>query len=338
MTLISTVNALLRHLDVAVVRASSLGYQYELIGDANDTPPPASPGLAPPRPDSPRLAALRAAYRAMEPHPARTASLWSAAFSRQTSFATFRGDNAYLWQKALTPAQCMSFLLAGYYTHSVDALKLLDRLVEDGAFGAHTFRFMERFTGSKDLMDSVGEINFLERHLGLSSRPATTVLDIGAGYGRLPHRLAEAFPGRVNGIATDAVPESTFLCEFYVGFRGMTDQIRVLPLPDVEASLAALQVDLATNVHSFSECTIGAIEWWLDVVVRAQCRHLFIVPNAYHNGGLELLSREPDGSHRDFLPAVRARGFRLLAREPKYRDTSLHRFGINTYYHLFERH
>lgn len=337
MKVVRVVNALLKRMDVAIVRASSLGYQYDLVTRDDDAPAPVAPDLVAPRQDSPRLAALRAAYQAQHPHPARAASLWSEKFSREARFETFRGDNAYLWQQALTPAQRMSFLLAGYYAHSIDALHLLDRLTEDGAFGAYTFRFMERFTGSKDLVDSVGEINFLERHLGLSSRPSTTVLDIGAGYGRLLHRLVQAFPGRINGIAADAIPESTFLCEFYVEFRGMNERIRVLPLPEVEASLAGQQVNLVTNVHSFSECTMTAIEWWLDLAVRANAHHLFIVPNAYHNGGLRLLSRESDGTYRDFMLALQARGFRLLAQEPKYQDTSLHRFGINTFYHLFER-
>jgi SAM-dependent methyltransferase len=336
--MIRALNALLKHADVALVRASRLGFQYELV--TQDEWVPSLPGAADAallRGDNKRLLALREQYAGLGDHPARVASLWSAEFSSTVDLTTFRGHNAYLWQIAMTPAQRMSFLLAGYYAHSVDALGLLERMTEDGAFGAYTFRFMERFTGSRDLVDSVGEINFLERHLGLSRRSGFSVLDIGAGYGRLLHRLAQAFPQSMRGVATDAVPESTFLSEFYLRHRGVAGQVQVVPLPEVEATLSGQAIDLVTNVHSFSECTLGAIEWWLDRVVQAGARHLFIVPNAYHNGGLQLLSRERDGRYLDFLPAIERRGFRLLAREPKYRDTSLHAFGINTYYHLFER-
>ena len=169
--MIRALNALLKHADVALVRASRLGFQYELV--TQDEWVPSLPGAADAallRGDNKRLLALREQYAGLGDHPARVASLWSAEFSSTVDLTTFRGHNAYLWQIAMTPAQRMSFLLAGYYAHSVDALGLLERMTEDGAFGAYTFRFMERFTGSRDLVDSVGEINFLERHLGLSRR------------------------------------------------------------------------------------------------------------------------------------------------------------------------
>jgi 2-polyprenyl-3-methyl-5-hydroxy-6-metoxy-1,4-benzoquinol methylase len=66
-------------------------------------------------------------------------------------------------------------------------------LEEDDDFGAEVFDFHGKVV-SRDLLDSIIEINFLDRHLGFSSRRAVNVLDIGAGYGRLAHRMATAFP------------------------------------------------------------------------------------------------------------------------------------------------
>ena len=89
--------------------------------------------------------------------------------------------------------------------------------------------------------------------------------------------------------------------------------------------------NLVTNIHSFSECRLAAIRWWLDLAVRVGAHYLFIVPNAYHNGGTLLLSRETDGSFLDFRPEVESRGFRLVHSDQKYFDDSFDQFGINTY-------
>jgi hypothetical protein len=56
-----------------------------------------------------------------------------------------------------------------------DRLDLLHKLKEDGLFGAHTFPFVDERPALK-----------------VSERPNVTFLDIGAGYGRLPYRLATA--------------------------------------------------------------------------------------------------------------------------------------------------
>ncbi len=337
-TLARMTNNALRRFDVALVRASRLGYQYDLAAAAEETfPQPRVLEADPPSPDDPRLTEFRATYRALADHPARAMSLWDEEFASRVDFGRFRGDNAYLWQQSNTPAQRLCWLLVGYYVHSIDTLGLLDRLTEDGLFGSVTFRFMDRYVGSKDLLDSINEINFLDRALGISTSPSLRVLDIGAGYGRLCHRLTEAFPGRISGFMADAIAESTFLSEWYSRFRGVADHFETVPLHEVDAALNGHSVDLVTNIHSFSECRLSAIQWWLDKVDHIGARNLFVVPNAYHNGGRELLSREPDGDHLDFRAEIERRGFALKACEPKYRDESFSPFGINTYYYLFTR-
>jgi SAM-dependent methyltransferase len=332
-----TVNSALKVGDLALVRASTLDRSFRLPDDAAEPvalPPGAEQELAA---GNPRLRDLQRIYRAMNDHPTRRSSLWTEAFVGEIALHQFRAHNAYLWQEAVTPSQKLHWLLVGYYTAAIDRLGLLDRMSEDGAFGAYRFRFMNRYFGSKDLLDSIGEINFLERTIGISNRLPLRVLDIGAGYGRLMHRLVEAWPDGVSGYCVDAIPESTFLCEYYTRFRGLADKVEVVSLDRIDAAFADQRVDLVTNVHSFSECRLEAIRWWLDLAVRVRARHLFIVPNAYHNGGTQLLSREADGTFLDFRPEIEQRGFRLVQADQKYRDDSFTPFGINTYQYLFER-
>jgi SAM-dependent methyltransferase len=333
-----SVNRLLRPLDLALVSASKIEWLHDIPAGDEVQPPPLPTGATEfLRSDNPELAALKASYKMLADYPVSVASLWQEGFVSQIALTRFRSHNAYLWQQALTPLQRLMWILVGYYVAAHDRLGLLDKPEEDGQFGAHQFRYMNGRIGSKDLLDSVNEINFLDRHLGLSHISDLRVLDIGAGYGRLIHRLLTAFPGSVTGYLMDAIPESTFLARYYMSFRGLDDRATVIPLNEFANVLDAAPIDLVTNVHSFSECPMAAICWWLDLVDRVRARHLFVVPNAYHNFGTKLLSREADGGFLDFLPEIERRGFRLMASEPKYRDPALNPFGVNTIYYLFER-
>src|SRR3546814_16107320 len=66
---------------------------------------------------------------------------------------------------------------------------------EDGLFGCWTQRFPGHPRCSRDLLDSVNELSFLDRHLSIRGRDGLRILDLGAGYGRLAHRAPAAFPG-----------------------------------------------------------------------------------------------------------------------------------------------
>jgi hypothetical protein len=46
---------------------------------------------------------------------------------------------------------------------------------------------------------------------------------------RLAYRMSEALPNLAGYDCIDAVPVSTFLCEYYLGFRGVPDTVRVVP-------------------------------------------------------------------------------------------------------------
>ena len=148
-------------------------------------------------------------------------------------------------------------------------MDLLDRLDEDGAFGCWTFRYPGHPLYSRDLLESVNEINFLERELSLSARASLSVLDIGAGYGRLAHRMTRRRRNLADYCCVDAIPDSTFLCDYYLGHRGAR-----LPLgrcrSTSSARLRPRSFDLAVNIHSFPECTLEAVAWWLQLVAQLE--------------------------------------------------------------------
>jgi hypothetical protein len=244
----------------------------------------------------------------------------------------FREDHAYVWQLRGPNMNRLGYALSAYYARTIDTLALLDRLSDDNLFGNITFEVGGR-TVSRDLLDSIIEIYFLERHLGISSRPDLRLLDIGAGYGRLAHRIVEAFPNVDQYLCTDAVAASTFISDYYLKFR-QCERATVVPLDEIDKTLGRGQIDVAINVHSFSECRLQAIDWWLSILQTHRVRYLMIVPNATRQNDGRLLATN-DG--QDFEPLIRQHGYRLLVREPKYRDPVVQDLGINpTYHFLFE--
>ena len=54
------------------------------------------------------------------------------------------------------------------------------------------------------------------------------------------------------------MPVSTFLCEYYLGYRGCT-RARVVPLHEAQAELVSGGFDVAVNVHSFGEAPRAAV-------------------------------------------------------------------------------
>jgi hypothetical protein len=151
----------------------------------------------------------------------------------------FRGDNPYVFQSR-AGAGPEQHLLTWLYLKGRDHLGLLDRLRQDGDYGVCAFATGETDAGgqgrlvSRDLLDSVSELLFLDRTLGVASSRGAGVLDIGAGYGRLAHRAASAFPARPAWYCVDAVPESTFLCEYYLNRKGVDDRAGAVPLEELE--------------------------------------------------------------------------------------------------------
>ena len=135
-------------------------------------------------------------------------------------------------------------------------------------------------------LDSNVEIQFLQRHLGLTNRH---VLDIGAGYGRLAVMM---WPHVDDYVCVDAVPISTELCRTYCA--RFCPEAHVLTLEEFQAQKMALAIDLAINIHSWNECSLEQIERWLSVLRGMRVPWLFTVSHeqwdaehqtAYHSWG-----------------------------------------------------
>lgn len=285
------------------------------------------------RPDHPRLKELQQRYESAR-LPMLGHTWWNRDYVESNlDLSCFRGDNAYVWQKRHL-AQCTEqkyFLYAGDVA-ARDALGLFGRLHEDGAFGCWVYRYHRFPALSRDLLDSVNELNFLERHAGLSRTADLTVLDIGAGYGRLAHRTSAALSNLRDYVCVDAIAESTFLSEWYLRHRGVRNA-RVVPVDEL-ARLDGTQPHIALNVHSFSEMPLAAIEGWLDLLDRLRVPKLFVVPNDAE----AFLTIEADQTRRDFQGAIEARGFRLAAKEPAIADSDVRELvGVDDHLFLFAR-
>jgi hypothetical protein len=281
---------------------------------------------------NPRLVDLRERYARCSPA-VTTPLVWTDDHVAGDRLRFFRGDYAYVWQLSGTNMNVLGYALTTYYVKSIDTLGLLDKLTDDNMFGNHTFPIGGR-PMSRDLLDSIIEIYFLERHLKLSSLPGVTILDVGAGYGRLAHRMVHSLGNIKEYVCADAVPVSTLICDYYLKFRACEARAAVLPLDELESRLAERQIDLAINIHSFSECRTSAIDWWLSLLARHRVRYLMIVPNTPRKTVGETLLTN-DG--HDFGGIVTKHGYSLVAREPKYRDPIVQQYAINpTHHYLFE--
>ena len=316
-------NRWLRRFDLGLYRPSLVEAEQG-VGERAPLPEGAAEAL---RSDHPRLAELARRYRG---HPAAARSGWSdLRLENQIELRYFRGDSQYLYQRRGTPEA--AYALSADYVARHGALGLLDALGEDGAFGALTFEIDGRRV-SRDLLDSALEIEALAAWLGADRLAAARVLDVGAGYGRLAHRLCTWAPN-ARVLATDAVPLSTFVCEYYLDFRGCANA-DVAPLDGVEHELALAGFDLAVNVHSFGEAPRAAVTWWLERIAAAAVPRLWIV-----HVERELFALEDDLSRKSYDDVLARLGYRRVDLCAKYaRSDTVQRLGaFPAWYHAFER-
>lgn len=269
--------------------------------------------------DDSRLAELRDRYAACD-LPMATHTWWDAEYvSGDLNLDHYRGDNVYVWQhRHMAKTYHLKYFLALQDIAARDALGLLDRLSEDGAFGALVCDYHLRKGVSRDLLDSVNELNFLYRFARITESKALRILDIGAGYGRLGYRFHQAVDTLAEYYCVDAVPESTFVCQHYIDFRGCDDKVHVVPLDKLE-KLPEHGLHLAINVHSFSEMCREAIGGWLSLVAERKIPYLFVIPN----DGDAFLSMEADGKRLDFRALIESFGYGLVASEYVYESADV---------------
>jgi len=288
------------------------------------------------RKDNPRLLELQQRYKAFDQNN-NSHSVWSEEqFAAGVDLQHFRDDCMYVYQD-LDGNTDINYLLTGFYLLSQDSRGLFARLPEDDLFGARVFEMDNGMPVSRDLLDSLTEIHFLQRHLSILDQPSFKLLDIGAGYGRLATRMAQAMPNLERAVCADGIAASTFLAEYYLGFRKVNDKASAVPIDELEATLAETRFDVATNIHSFSECTLDTIHWWMALLKRHRVPYLMVAPNADWHQGKQLLSTERNADRGDFGKVITSYGYTLVANDPKYMATGAQHFGVSpTRHYLFK--
>lgn len=244
----------------------------------------------------------------------------------------FRADNAYMWQtRHVGTRPRLTYLVYGAYVLEQDELGIRNIAQEDGAFGCVVFDLPSIGTVSRDLLDSINEINYLERHLCLSKRRAFGVLDVGSGYGRMAHRMSEAYPNLSSYICVDSIPESTHVCRHYLAYRSV--QVgRTISLHDVDAMSGSWKVDLALGIRSLTEMSYSAIESWILLITAMRVRNLLVIPNEYD----WFMSREVDGSRISCKDLLSKCGYRLVDSSPIISDADVREFtGFNEHFMLY---
>jgi hypothetical protein len=274
--------------------------------------------------DNPRLKELTDAYVKFDKR-VTTPAVWTEGKLVSSDLLYFRGQNPFVWQIGRDFAD-FRYVLSYYALKCSTAADLLAAMEEDGSFGVHTVEIDGRLV-SRDLLDSVREVDFIRRHVGLDA----TILDIGAGYGRLVHRLKQGAGDTLRVYATDAFAPSTFVSEYYMRFRGLPEET-VIPLPGVEAFLTAERVNLAVNIHSFSECTLGAIDWWMSLLSKNRVKYLLVIPNARDDQNGACLTNAGENMETIFA----RHGYAIEIREPRFVDPLVQQYGIDaSYLNLF---
>lgn len=277
--------------------------------------------------DHPRLAELEARYRALGDPPAGP---WGS--HGATPF--FRGDNDYVWQYRYFASDFRRRLRRyARYVADRDELGALRRCREDGAFGCYTTRFKGRRI-SRDLVDSAHQLNWVCRQLPALRSETVRAVDVGAGYGRLAHRIDEVFGPSWPTVSTDGIARSTFLAEFYLRYRGCPDAT-VVPADEVAEHLVRWKPTLAFNIHSFSEMRSSSIAWWLRVLEASGCGHLLVVTNEVDES-IRCLAE--DGSRPDVSHLFGQHGFELVIQEPYVLDAETReRSNVRNFFSLFAR-
>lgn len=279
-----------------------------------------------PRIDDPWVQELAARYAL---HPTQASQWRDATLEAEPFNGRFRADGHYVRQHGTDD----DYRITCEYVCAHDDLGLADFLTDDDAFGARTFEWNDR-TWTRDLLDSISEINFLAEALPLSLPAGLSYLDIGAGYGRFAQRMSQAFPGsRI--VCADGVPLSTAICDFYLDYR-RAKGCRVLPLDRLENDTKGERFDVAISMHAFNEMPMQAIEWWLRLIGRLEVRFLFLIPNDTQG----LRSCEQDGTRESFEPLIASAGYVLRSGRDKYwRDADVQHHGLYPgMYLLYELH
>lgn len=201
------------------------------------------------------------------------------------------------------------------YLRSADLLsdsakRLMTVFEEDGGYGAVSHLTSDGQLLTRDVLDSTAEIGFLLDRIG--DLALDSVIDIGAGYGRMAHRIKALRPDSVV-ICADEVPSSRSVCSTYLTLREVTGFF-VCDFNEAGELMQHHKPTLATAVHSFPEMPLERIRAWLELLTARGVDWLFFVPNEPDR----LRSTEPDGTRQAFNDAIDDAGYQLAATGWKY--------------------
>lgn len=264
---------------------------------------------------NPRYQELAEMYRKFGDPPC---SNWG---SPERNLPFFRADNDYVWQPRYFERDFERRLREyAEYVASVDKLGIMKRCSEDLQFGAFGV-FHDGRIVSRDLLDSVLQINWACQNVSALEMNSPTILDIGAGYGRFAHRISEGFSGAWRVLCADGIALSTFLCEWYLQFRQARNCL-VVPVNDLRRSLESERPSVAFNMHSFSEIPCETVLWWFNELESASIADLIVVTNERSS---EFLSSEINGDRLNLFPVLEARGWTVERQEPLVGDSNTRR-------------
>jgi len=240
--------------------------------------------------------------------------VWNAKHLASFDVMKFRGDNVYVWQTRVFKE--IHYFVSYLYALKVDKLGLHSKFTETGSFGVESFTFEGRLV-SRDLIDSIIEISYLEEKLQMSKTERFRILDIGAGYGRFAKRIQEGFTN-IEVSCIDAIPLSTCLSKVYLEDEIRTGKVTVHQLDTLD-EVQEGSINLAINIHSFSEMSMPSVESWVRFLVEKKVEYVFVVPN-----GADLALN--DGS--DFGGLFENAGYHIESVDDKFSDPEFARFGI----------
>jgi hypothetical protein len=173
---------------------------------------------------------------------------------------------------------------AQYVLDNVELLSR-DHQLRDVEFGARIVDTNALGPVTRAWLEAAIEIDFLKRTLKTQNIDfrQQNYIDIGAGYGRLASAMMPWLKNSSKYLCVDAVPISTFVCEYYT--RRFAPEVQVLTLNEFDSGNNITGIDVAINIHSWNECSLEQIERWLKIIHKLKIPYLFTVQHndSYHS-------------------------------------------------------
>src|ERR1044071_5611895 len=112
--------------------------------------------------DNPRLQELSRRYSSFKRELSGDTQWTDHYVLKEIDLRNFRSDNAFLYQ-VRDGNTVTGYALTAFYLRTIDRFSLMAKLHEDGCFGAHVVDFNGQCLVSRDLLDSIFEIYFLDQ-------------------------------------------------------------------------------------------------------------------------------------------------------------------------------